>query len=328
MARRLFRLFLLLLLLGLIAFGGLIGWGYAQFTRPGPTAIERFVVLAKGSSLQAIANQLSNAGLISEPLVFRAAVRVKGWSRDLRAGEFRIPPQTSMAGLVEILRNGDTVVRRVTVPEGLSSAEVVDLLHRTEGLQGEITAVPGEGTLLPETYHFSFGDDRSEILTRMAAAMDQALAELWPEREPNLPLADAAEAVILASMVEKETALREERARVAAVFVNRLRRGMRLQSDPTVVYGLTGGAGPLGRPLSRADLDQTTPYNTYRIPGLPPGPIANPGRAALRATLHPAASKDLYFVADGTGGHAFAATFAEHRRNVKRWRALKAKGKQ
>jgi UPF0755 protein len=229
-----------------------------------------------------------------------------------------------MRGAVEILRKGDTVVRRVTIPEGLSSHQVVALLLQTPGLRGEVAEAPAEGTLLPETYHFSYGDERAVLLARMAEAMNTTLAKLWPKRDQGLPFASPDEARSLAAMVEKETSLAEERPRVAGVFINRLRRGMRLQSDPTVVYGLTGGARPLGRALSREDLDRPTPYNTYRIGGLPPGPIANPGRAAIWAVLHPMVSNELYFVADGTGGHAFAATFAQHRRNVRRWRRAKA----
>ncbi|MFP6746656.1 MAG: endolytic transglycosylase MltG [Alphaproteobacteria bacterium] len=325
LAGRSFRLLAVFLLLCLIFAGAAAGWGYAQFTRPGPAAFDRVVVLAKGGGLREIAARLAAEGVISRPLVFRVGVRFGGWSRDLRAGEFRFPAGVSMRGAAAILRLGKTVARRVTVPEGLTSARVIALLAQTEGLRGEISRIPGEGTLLPETYHFSHGDGRGAVLARMAEAMDAALANLWPGRAPDLPLASPREAVILASMVEKETSLAGERARVAGVFINRLRRGMRLQSDPTVVFGLTGGATPLGRALRRSDLDRPTPYNTYRIPGLPPGPITNPGRAALWAVLHPAPGNELYFVADGSGGHAFAATFREHGRNVRRWRRLKAR---
>lgn len=326
MARRIFKLVFACLLLGLIAVGGVAGWGYAQFTRPGPVEMDRAVVLAKGSGLQDIARQLEDEGFISHALVFRAGVRLGGWSRDLRAGEFRFPARVSMRGIVAILRQGRTVVRRVTIPEGLSSSRIIALLRQTEGLAGTIAETPDEGTLLPETYHFSYGDGRAALIARMTKAMDKTVAALWRGREQGLPLASPAEAVILASIVEKETARREERARVAGVFINRLRRGMRLQSDPTVAFGLTKGLKPLGHALRRSELDLATPYNTYRIPGLPPDPITNPGRAAIQAVLHPHAGKELYFVADGSGGHAFAATFAQHKRNVRRWRRLKAKG--
>ena len=324
MYRRALRLFAILILLGLVAAGGGFAWGYAQFTQPGPGTFDHAVVLAEGSSLKESAARLSNAGIIERPLIFRLGVRLGGWSRGLRAGEFSFPARTSMRGVVTILRRGETVVRRVTIPEGLSSAEVVALLRQTQGLNGEIITTPAEGTLLPETYHFSYGDGRVGLLTRMTQSMETVLAKLWSERAKNLPFASPEDALILASIVEKETSLGTERSRVAGVFINRLSRGMRLQSDPTVVYGLTGGASPLGRRLRRKDLEQATPYNTYRIPGLPPGPIANPGRAALRAVLHPTIGKDLYFVADGTGGHAFAATFAQHRRNVRQWRRIQA----
>ncbi len=324
MARRLARLFALFLTLGLIVTGIAFGWGYAQFTRPGPNTFDHAVVLAKGSDLRDIAERLAGAGIFEQPLVFRLGVRLGGWSRDLKAGEFHFPARTSMRGAVDILRLGETVVRRVTVPEGLSSAQIVALLQQTDGLRGDIGNIPAEGSLLPETYHYSYGDERVAMLARMTEAMHQTLAKLWPVRQRGLPLASKGEALILASMVEKETSIGVERPRVAGVFINRLQKGMRLQSDPTVIYGLTLGRKALGRPLRRADLDQHTTYNTYRIPALPPGPIANPGRAALHAVLHPTASKDLYFVANGTGGHAFAATFAQHRRNVQRWRRAKA----
>ncbi len=325
MTRRLLRFIFVFVLLILVLAGGILSWGYAQFTRPSQQAFDQTVVLTKGQGLKEIAAQLAKSGVISNQLVFRVGVRFGGWSRDLRAGEFRFPTGTSIRDAVAILRKGITVVRRVTIPEGLSTIRVVKILRRTEGLRGDIQQIPREGTLLPDTYHFSHGDERAAVLHRMVEAMSATTANLWAAREQGLPLATIQDAVILASIVEKETSLREERARVAGVFINRLRRGMRLQSDPSVVYGLTHGAGPLGRPLRRADLKQDTPYNTYRLAGLPPAPISNPGRAALHAVLHPAAGKDLYFVADGTGGHAFAATFAEHKRNVKRWRRIKAK---
>ncbi len=325
MTRRLLRLIFVFVLLILVPAGGILSWGYAQFTRPSQQAFDQTVVVTKGYGLKEIAAQLEKSGVISNQLVFRVGVRFGGWSRDLRAGEFRFPAGASMRDAVAILRKGFTVVRRVAIPEGLSTVRVVNILRLTEGLRGDIKRIPGEGTLFPATYNFSHGDERVTILQTMAEKMDKITAKLWAAREKGLPLATIRDAVILASIVEKETSLREERAHVAGVFINRLRRGMRLQSDPTVVYGLTRGTGPLGRPLRRADLEQDTPYNTYQLPGLPPAPITNPGRAALHAVLHPTAGKDLYFVADGTGGHAFAATFAEHKRNVKRWRRIKAK---
>jgi UPF0755 protein len=228
-----------------------------------------------------------------------------------------------MREAVALLTSGKTIVHRLTLPEGVMSAEAAALIAAAEPLVGEIGTIPPEGSLLPETYHFSRGDTRSDLIARMQAAQDEVLAELWPTRSDDLPFDTRREAVILASIVEKETGVAEERPLVASVFINRLRKEMRLQSDPTVVYGLTDGEGPLGRALTRADLEIATPYNTYLIDGLPPGPIANPGRASLAAVLSPAESEYLYFVADGSGGHAFAKTLTQHNRNVANWRKIR-----
>ena len=210
----------------------------------------------------------------------------------------------------------------------MTAAKIVKLLTALDGLSGDIAQPPGEGELLPETYHFSYGDTRNDVVDRMAGAMTRTLRELWPARAPGLPLKNELEAVVLASMIEKETGLADERARVAAVFVNRLARGMRLQSDPTVVYALTEGKGDLGRTLTRADLKTPSPYNTYVNKGLPPAPICNPGRESLVAALHPAKTKELYFVADGSGGHLFASNLAQHNRNVARWRKIRKQQKK
>jgi UPF0755 protein len=216
------------------------------------------------------------------------------------------------------------VVRRLTVPEGLTSAEVLALVGAAEGLVGELGSPPPEGALLPETYHYGYGDTRAGLIDRMRRAMRDALSEIWAKRLPDLPLGSPEEAAVLASLVEKETAVSSERARIASVFTNRLRRDMRLQSDPTVVFALTQGQGRLERPLRKADLEVDSPYNTYLVKGLPPAPIANPGRAALLAAVRPLATDEFYFVADGSGGHAFARTFKEHQANVRRWRQVQA----
>ncbi len=320
---RLIRLVAIVLLAVFLAAGGVAVWAYRATVAPGALQETKTTVIARGSGVRDIAYQLARASIIERPRLFELLVLFRGAQQDLRAGEYAFGPGTSMQGALDILREGRTVVRRVTLAEGLTSKEMVAALAHAEGLEGTIEAPPPDGSLLPDTYHYSYGDNRGEILSRMTKAMDGVLAELWAKRAADLPLASPTEALILASIVEKETAVPSERARIAAVFVNRLRKGMRIESDPTVVYGLTDGAGPLGRALTRGDLKRDHPYNTYRIAGLPPGPICNPGRDSLAAVMNPLATDEYYFVADGTGGHAFARTLEEHNRNVARWRTLK-----
>lgn len=293
---------------------------YLYDQAPGPGG-EVTVIIPKGSSLNRMAAALLEAGTISEERLFSWGTRLAGDGRSLQAGEYRIPAEATMSEIADLLRSGETVVRRITLAEGLSVPQMTALLMAEDALIGPTGEIPGEGSLLPETYHFAYGDNRADLVGRMIDEMDAAKARLWASRAPGLPLSSADEAVILASIVEKETALPEERARIAGVFINRLRLGMALQSDPTVVFGITGGL-PLERPLRRSELDTQTPYNTYSFKGLPPGPVANPGLEALKAVLHPAATKELYFVADGKGGHAFAKTYKEHQANVKRWRQI------
>jgi len=316
--------FLILVLFVSVACVGVFVWGQAQYGSPGPLKVEKAVVIPKGTGIKAIAELLVRSGVIEDALIFRLGVRFDRYDTSLKAGEYLFPVSVSAREAAEILTKGKTIIRRLTIAEGLTSYDVVEQLSGTDGLVG-VVGVPGEGELLPETYHFSYGDERSEVIRRMKRGMATTLSELWDARAVNLPLNTPEEAVILASIVEKETGVVAERARVAGVFINRLRKGMRLQSDPTVAYGLTNGLESLGRPLSRKDLRQSTPYNTYVIHGLPPGPICNPGIAALSAVLHPAETRDLYFVADGSGGHAFARTLKEHNRNVARWRKLSKK---
>lgn len=302
---------------------GVVVWADSTIRAPGPLAESTALVVTKGEGLTEIAHKLAAKGVIESPTLFVLVAWIDGAQHRLRAGEYAFEERVSIRQAIDILREGRTVVRRLTIAEGLTSQEVVTLLKDAEGLEGALEATPPEGSLLPNTYHYSLGDSRAAILDRMTAAMRTTLVALWEERAPGLPLATPREALILASIVEKETAVAEERARVAAVFVNRLRKGMRLESDPTVVYGLTGGGGPLGRALLRKDLRRDHPYNTYRIEGLPPGPIANPGRDSLVAVMNPMESEELFFVADGTGGHAFAKTFEEHNRNVAKWRKIR-----
>jgi len=297
-------------------------WTVSRMVEDGPLGHETAVVIPRGSGTEAIAHALADAGVIDKPALFALGTRLVPGNRPLRAGEYLFPAGISMVDTIELLRSGRTVVHRLTVPEGLTSAQIVAMLQAEPALSGEIAKTPPEGSLLPETYHFSWGDSRAEILNRMQTAMTTLLAELWVRRSDKLPLAGPEQAVTLASIVEKETAVREERPRIAGVFVNRLERRMRLQSDPTVVYALNGGAGPLGRPLTRADWKMASPYNTYAVDGLPPGPIANPGRASLEAAVNPERNDYLYFVADGTGHHAFAETLPDHNKNVVHWRGV------
>jgi UPF0755 protein len=315
----------------LLAVAAAGAWFYLdqQFAAPGPLESETIVVVPRGAGLTTISGNLSTAGIISDPVVFQFGVRLFADATALKAGEYAFAPGISMKEVAALIASGRTVVHRLTIPEGLTSVEIVALLEAAEPLEGDIGEMPPDGSLLPETYHFHRGDDRAEVLARMRSSMAEALNEIWAGRAENLPLVGPEEALVLASIVEKETGVAGERALVAGVFVNRLRKGMPLQSDPTVVYGITQGKAALGRSLTRADLAAPSPYNTYQIAGLPPGPIANPGRASLEAAVNPAATDYLYFVAAGDGGHAFAKTLAEHNNNVAKWRkhlrSLKAK---
>ncbi|MEO8926783.1 MAG: endolytic transglycosylase MltG [Caulobacteraceae bacterium] len=304
--------------MALLVIAGL--WTYAG---PGPSARQGAatdIILPPGESLPQIAGSLKHAHVIGSATVFVVAAKLTGAARLLKAGEYEFPSATPMSKVLIALRDGRVVRRFVTVPEGVTSQAVVDILRRTDALTGDV-ATPPEGAILPETYEIRRGETRGEVLRQMMDARDALLAGLWRARARGLPYRSPAEAVILASVVEKETAKADERPRIAAVFINRLKKGMRLESDPTVIYGLTGGT-PLGHGLRVSELASASPYNTYSVAGLPPTPIGNPGRAALAAALDPASTDDLYFVADGTGGHVFSDDYQIHLRNVARWRAI------
>lgn len=318
------------LLIGLVIFaftlavaGGLaMRWAAREYDANGPLTKDTLVFIPRGSGLNDIADRLAENGAIGRPWLFKLAVRLRGHAVALKAGEYLLPAGVSMSGIVERLIAGRVVHHRLTVPEGLTSAQVLALVAAAPLLAGKPPETVAEGSLLPETYFYARGDARDEIIARMKNAMDLALAAAWDKRRADFPLASGKDVLILASIVEKETSVPEERPRIAAVFLNRLKLGMRLQSDPTVVYGLTGG-NPLGRRLTTDDLATPSPYNTYLIDGLPPGPIANPGMDAIRAVIEPAQTNELFFVADGSGGHVFARTLAEHNRNVAKWRRIK-----
>ncbi len=299
-------------------FSAAIAW---QLTRPGPLAQDKAVVLAKGLGVEAIGDALEEQGIIRASFWFRVAALISAKHRRLRAGEYAFAAHTSVWNALELLTEGKTVLRRITVPEGLTVNEIRALLLAETALTGEVPERIAEGSLLPETYRFSYGDRREEIVERMERGMREVLSDAWEKRAEGLPLATPAEAQVLASIVEKETGVADERARVAAVFVNRLKKGMKLQSDPTTVYAILHAEGAMNRALTLDDLERRLPFNTYWIDGLPPAPICNPGKAAIEAALHPAPTDELYFVATGDGGHRFAATFEEHTANVRQYRA-------
>jgi len=298
-----------------------------EFAAPGPLKEEVIVVLPKGAALNDVSRLLKLHGAIDNEFLFRLGARYRRDDREIRYGEYLIPAHASMEDILGQMVRGETIQHKITVAEGLTSYQIVELLRASDILTGEIAEVPPEGSLAPDTYFIERNMTRKEVLARMAEAQAATLAEAWEKRAPDLPLRSPEEALVLASIVEKETGIAAERPRVASVFINRLRRGIRLQSDPTVVYGITGGKGPLGRGLRRSELDRVTPYNTYQIDGLPPTPIATPGRDAIMAVVNPEVTDFLYFVADGTGGHVFSATLDEHNRNVSTWRKLEKERK-
>ncbi len=298
-------------------------FGVLAAVGPGPPARSGAfteVQLPRGAGVTGVAANLKAAGVIRSEMVFQVLARLTGAGRSLKAGEYAIPSRASAISILTDLEAGRTIVRKVTLPEGLTSAMVVRELQAVPWLTGDVQ-VPEEGTLLPETYRAERGDSRQSVLDRMRTEQQSLLDRLWASRVPGLPLATPQEAVILASIVEKETGVRDERRRVAGVFINRLRMGMRLQSDPTVIYAVSRGE-PLGRGIRASELASRSPWNTYAYSGLPPTPIANPGRASLEAVLNPMETREVYFVADGTGGHAFAETLEAHNANVARWRQI------
>ncbi|WP_310619924.1 endolytic transglycosylase MltG [Flexibacterium corallicola] len=316
--------FLTAVVLGIIGLGSGLYWGKGKFAESGPLSKERLVVIESGSSLPTIAEKLEDNGVISNALVFELGVRFYKQQNLMKAGEYAFASGVSMHQVMNDLVSGKAVFHTVTFPEGWSSAQIVARLNANEVLLGDIAEIPAEGSLLPNTYSFTRGWSRQKIIDEMQKAMKKHLSMVWEQRSQGLPIDSPEELVILASIVEKETGKADERPRVAGVFINRLNRGMKLQSDPTILYGLYGGdSWKVDRSaIKRSELNAVNPYNTYQIAALPPGPIGNPGKAALEAVANPSRTKDLYFVADGTGGHAFAQTYKQHQKNVANWRKV------
>lgn len=305
---------------------GIFYYGVKSYEEPGPLTANTNFIVKSGSGAKEIAANLERNGIVSDSRVFRLLSRVYLDGETLKAGEYEIKAGASMREIIELLKSGKSILYSVSVPEGLTVKQVFRRLSDDPVLEGDLPAeLPAEGSLMPDTYKFSRGTKRADIVQQMAAAQKNLIDQIWERRDADLPITSREEFVTLASIVEKETGKADERSRVASVFLNRLEKGMRLQSDPTIVYGLFGGDGkPSDRPIFQSDLEKQTPYNTYIIKGLPPTPIANPGRAALEAVANPSRTSDLYFVADGTGGHVFAETLDEHNQNVRRWRKLEA----
>jgi UPF0755 protein len=300
--------------------------GKDRYLRQGPLQQAKTIIVEKGASVAKIASYLLQSSVIDNAIIFRLGVQYHGMSAKLRAGEYAIPAGTSMQSVASIIASGNTVKRRLTIAEGLLTIQILEAVGSAPGLTGELPkGALNEGVFLPETYFYSYGDTRQALLLRMRQKLRTELTRLWAQRPTGSLLQSSDDALILASIIEKETGKSAERAHISGVFHNRLRLGMPLQSDPTVAYGVMAGKSILRRPLTKADLRASSPFNTYLIRGLPPTPIANPGVAAIRAAVLPIKTSDLYFVADGTGGHAFARTLREHNRNVARWRKLNKK---
>jgi UPF0755 protein len=307
-----------------LAAGIALFFGKQRFEATGPLQADRIVNIPRGSGMRDIADILSREGVIDQPWLFIGGVLVLKAREDLKAGEYEFKAHSSVRDVVATIVEGKVVAHQVSIPEGFTSEQIVARLVQDNVLAGDIKQIPREGSLLPDTYNFARGITREQMVQRMQQAQQRLLHEIWEHRAPDLPLKTPDQLVVLASLVEKETGKPEERTRVAAVFVNRLKQRMKLQSDPTIIYGLVGGKGTLGRPIMKSEIEQPTPYNTYIIDGLPPGPIANPGRASLEAAANPARTRELYFVADGTGGHAFAETYEQHQKNVARLRSIES----
>jgi len=314
-------IFTILIVLAIVV-GTAVVLGKQRFDTRGPLAEDKIVNIPRGLGIRDIADLLVREGVIDQPWTFVGGVIVLKARDELKFGEYQFPKQASLHDVISTIVEGKVVLHQISVPEGLTSEQIVQRLLDMDILNGNIREVPREGSLLPESYKFTRGTPREQVIQRMQQGQRRVLQEIWDHRMADLPLKSPEQLVTLASIIEKETSRPEERTRVAAVFVNRLKQKIKLQSDPTIIYGLVGGKGTLGRPIMESEIRQPTPYNTYVIEGLPPGPIANPGRASLEAAANPARTKEIFFVADGTGGHAFAENYDQHQKNVERLRAI------
>src|SRR6266536_1294431 len=307
-----------------LAVGAAVAYQYGKhrIEAQGPLDRDKIVNIPKGLGLREIADLLARENVIEQPMVFIGSVLVLKAKDELKFGEYKFTQHITLRETIDVIVEGKVIQHAFTIPEGLTSEQIVTRLAEVDFLAGNIREIPKEGTLLPETYNFPRGTTREQVIQRMQQSHGRVLKEIWERRSNEVPVGSPEQLVTLASIVEKETGRSDERSRVAAVFVNRIRQKMKLQSDPTIIYGLVGGKGTLGRPIMRSEIEQQTPYNTYVIEGLPPGPIANPGRASLEATANPARTKELFFVADGTGGHAFAENLGQHQVNVTKLRQI------
>jgi peptidoglycan lytic transglycosylase G len=310
-------------LLALIGAGTAYYYGRQVLETPGPLKDNKVVNIPARAGKRDIADVLQREGVINvNPWLFIGGVFAMQASSELKPGEYSFKKSASLREVIATIVEGKVVQHAVTLPEGLTSEQIVARLTENDLFSGSVREIPREGTLLPETYNFPRGTTREQVIQRMQREQKRVIAEIWERRSPDVPLKSPEQLVTLASIVEKETGKQDERSRVAAVFVNRMKQKIKLQSDPTIIYGLVGGKGTLGRPIKRSEITQPSPYNTYVIDGLPPGPISNPGRASLEAAANPARTRDLFFVADGTGGHSFTETYDQHQKNVAKLRAM------
>jgi UPF0755 protein len=312
-----------ILIILMIGVGGAYVYGKQLIEAAGPLKEDKIVNIPARAGKRDIADILQREGVIDvNPWAFIGSVFALKASSELKPGEYSFQKNASLRDVIGTIVEGKVVQHAVTIPEGLTSEQIVARLSDNDIFAGSVKEMPREGTLLPETYKFPRGTTREQVVQRMQQTQKRVLAEIWERRNPDIPVKTPEQLVTLASIVEKETGKADERSRVAAVFVNRLRQKIKLQSDPTIIYGLVGGKGTLGRPIKRSEIQQPSPYNTYVVDGLPPGPIANPGRASLEAAANPARTRDLFFVADGTGGHAFTETYDQHQKNVAKLRTI------